>query len=66
MFISEPYAGNYYIAEPSRKGARKLLWSRMSVKLVEPDERIDVQDVPRRIRLQAYRKLYRTRAHHDQ
>ena len=50
MFISAPYEGNYYIAEPSRKGSAKLLWSMMPVESVAAAMRIVSRDVPYAIR----------------
>lgn len=61
MFISEPHKGDYYIAEPSRKGTRKVRWSRMPVETAAPDIRIDPSDVPYSIKRQAYRIFYRNR-----
>ena len=59
IFISEPYQGTVYIAEPSRRGSRKLLWSSMPITPIEADVRIDANTVPMRIRRQAYRRIYR-------
>lgn len=61
MFISAPHHGNYFIAEPSRKGGRRLLWSKMPVAPVAPDERISANDVPYAIKRQAYRNFYQRR-----
>ena len=49
-FISQPLDGKIYIAEPSRKGSQKLLWS-----VIEPHK------VPLMIRRQAYRRFYNIR-----
>ena len=61
MFISEPFNGNYYIAELSRKGCLRLMWSMMPVEPVAADSRVAPCDVPRHIRRQAYRKFERLR-----
>jgi hypothetical protein len=61
MFISEPYQGFYYIAEPSRKGVPRYLWSIMPVEPTAADSRIDASLVPYRIRKQAYTKFYNER-----
>lgn len=60
IFISEPVRGQIYIAETSRKGARRLLWSVMPQK-DGPDVRIDPTQVPIAVRRQAYRKQYKLR-----
>lgn len=57
MFISRSHDGNYYIAERSRRGYHRLLWSVVAVDpntLVLP---VEARDVPYRIRRQAYRVL---------
>jgi hypothetical protein len=61
LFISEPYQGFYYIAEPSRKGVPRYLWSIMPVEPTAADSRIDASRVPYRIRKQAYTKFYNER-----
>ena len=55
MFISDPHDGQYFIAERSRRGAAKLIWSVMPVAPAAADTRIEPRAVPRRIRRQAYR-----------
>jgi hypothetical protein len=55
MFISEPHEGQIYIAERSRKGSSKFLWSVMPVEPVAADVRIEARDVPRQIRRRAYK-----------
>jgi hypothetical protein len=54
MFISEPHAGQIYIAERSRRG-RKLKWSVMPVAPVAPDVRIEPVDVPFQVKRRAYK-----------
>jgi hypothetical protein len=57
IFISKPHAGQIYIAERSRRGSRRLLWSVMPHAPVAADVRIKVQAVPLKIRRQGYRVL---------
>jgi hypothetical protein len=57
IFISAPHAGDVYVAERSRKGSRKLLWSIMPAAPIAPDMRIAACAVPIGIRRQAYRHL---------
>ena len=59
IYISEPHGGQYYIAERSRRGSLKLLWSSMPVEPTAADRRIEARLVPYRIRRQAYRRLNR-------
>jgi hypothetical protein len=62
-FISEPVAGRIYIAEHSRKGSRKLLWSVMPEIVPDNDRasgadvRTEARLVPLKVRRQAYRAL---------
>lgn len=58
MFISKPTGGQIFIAERSRKGSAKLLWSMMPVAPVEADCRVEASRVPRRIRKQAYNQFW--------
>jgi len=53
IFISAPHNGTIFIAERSRKGSRKLLWSTHG-------QRIEANTVPYQIRRQAYRHLAKT------
>jgi len=62
IFISPPCNGQVYVAERSRKFARRLLWSVMPFKPVAPDTRIDAALVPLVIRRAAYRALTDTRS----
>lgn len=55
MFISEPHEGQIYIAEPSRRGSNKLIWSVMPVEPVTADARIEASAVPVRVRRRAYK-----------
>jgi len=57
IFISTPHDGLIYIAERSRKGSQKFLWSAMPEAPIGADVRIDASTVPRGIRRQAYRWL---------
>jgi hypothetical protein len=55
MFIIN---GRYFIAERSRKGYRRFLWSMMPVVAPTSGEiRIEPKQVPRLIRRKAYRDL---------
>lgn len=54
MFI-RIHENRIFIAEPSRKGSKKLLWSVMPRTPSGTDVRVDAADVPKRIRRQAYR-----------
>ena len=56
IFISHPYAGRIFVAERSRKGSRKLLWSVM-LEHHGADVRCLPNDVPRTIRRAGYRFL---------
>ena len=56
-YISEPVKGLIYIAEPSRKGTKRLLWSVMPEK-GNADIRIELTEVPYAIKRQAYRRRY--------
>jgi len=56
IFISRPTEGQIFVAERSRKGSVKLLWSVMPG-LGGADIRIDAAEVPYHIRRQAYRWL---------
>jgi hypothetical protein len=55
MFISEPHEGQIYIAERSRRGSKKLIWSVMPVAPVAADVRIEPRAVPAPVRRQAYK-----------
>lgn len=55
MFISEPHAGHIFIAERSRRGSKKLLWSVMPVAPVAADVRIEPRAVPAPLRRRAYK-----------
>jgi hypothetical protein len=57
IFISAPHARQIFVAERSRKGSSKFLWSVMPELPTAPDIRIDAHRVPRTIRRQAYRVL---------
>lgn len=57
--MSAAHQGQIYIAEFSRRGSRKLLWSVMPKAPPAADVRIDAARVPLRIRRQAYRVLAR-------
>jgi hypothetical protein len=57
LFISAPFNAQIFIAERSRKGSRKLLWSIMPEAPVAADVRIEACAVPLAIRRQAYRHL---------
>jgi hypothetical protein len=57
LFISAPIDGRIYVAERSRKGSVKLLWSIMPHAPVAPDVRVEANEVPMAIRRQAYRAL---------
>jgi len=56
IFISDPHGGLIYVAERSRKGSQKFLWSAMP-EHDGADVRIEAGTVPRGIRRQAYRWL---------
>ena len=45
-FISQPLDGKIYIAEPSRKGSQKLLWSVMPKKVIRATQRQVGASVP--------------------
>ena len=66
-FISQPLDGKIYIAEPSRKGSQKLLWSVMPEKgdpsnpEASGGKRTEPHKVPLMIRRQAYRQFYNIR-----
>jgi hypothetical protein len=66
-FISQPLDGKIYIAEPSRKGSQKLLWSVMPEKgdpsnpEASGGKRTERHKVPLMIRRQAYRRFYNIR-----
>ena len=57
IYISRPCDASIYVAERSRKGSRRLLWSVMPERSIIPERRIDASQVPTRIRRQAYRIL---------
>jgi hypothetical protein len=57
MFISEPRNGLIYIAEHSRRGSQKLLWSIMPWEPISADVRIEARALPYDIRRKAYRVL---------
>lgn len=57
IYISQPRNGLIYIAERSRKGLQKLLWSAMPMALNMADSPINANLVPYAIRRQAYRHL---------
>jgi hypothetical protein len=59
VFISKPVDGHIYIAERSRKGSRRLLWSAMPVAPIAGNVRIEARDVPHIIRRAAYRLFER-------
>jgi hypothetical protein len=63
MFISKPHAGMIYVAVRSRKNARrKLLWSVLPWRDTNvADVRIEVDEVPKGIRRQAYKTFERQR-----
>jgi|KBSMisStandDraft_5_1062788.scaffolds.fasta_scaffold4734063_1 hypothetical protein len=66
-FISQPLDGKIYIAEPSRKGSQKLLWSVVpengdpSNPEASAGKRTEPHKVPLMIRRQAYRRFYNIR-----
>ena len=66
-FISQALDGKIYIAEPSRKGSQKLLWSVMpeqgdpSNPEASGGKRTEPHKVPLMIRRQAYRRFYNIR-----
>jgi hypothetical protein len=64
LFISEPYGDFWYIAERSRVGGKKFIWSIMPVKPTSADIRIAASKVPRHIRYEAYKFLAK-RVEHD-
>lgn len=55
-YISPAIRGKIYIAEPSRKGSRRLLWSVMS-ETHSADMRTESNKVPLVLRRQAYRRF---------
>jgi hypothetical protein len=57
MFISAPVNGRAYVAERSRKGTKKSLWSVMPMEPTSGGIRIEAREVPRLIRRKAYRPL---------
>lgn len=60
IYISQPHQGSIYIAESSRRGSRKLLWSVMP-EVAGADIRCEARHVPLALRRQAYRKAYAER-----
>ena len=66
-FISQPLDGKIYIAEPSRKGSQKLLWSVVpengdpSNPEASAGNRTEPHKVPLMIRRQAYRQFFNIR-----
>lgn len=63
MFISKPIDGMVYLAERSRKGSKKLMWSVMPVEPIAADVRIDAGEVPRLIRRKAYHLFEKDQNH---
>jgi len=57
LYISQPLGGRIFVAERSRKGSTKLLWSVMPQGSFATDVRIEARAVPYHIRRQAYRWL---------
>jgi hypothetical protein len=57
IFISAPHNGQVYVAERSRKGYSKLLWSVLPKAPTGDDVPIEARLVPFAIRRQAYRYL---------
>jgi hypothetical protein len=57
VFISQPHQGLVYIAERSRYGYRKLLWSVMTAMPLSLDTVIEASLVPVKVRRAAYRKI---------
>jgi hypothetical protein len=53
MFISKRLGNTIYIAEKSKKGDRRLLWSMVCAHSLETT-RVEVTQVPNQIREQAY------------
>jgi hypothetical protein len=60
MFISKPSNGLFFIAELSRFGSQKLLWSIVPVQEM-PTTRIEARSVPLTVRRAAYRLFSRDR-----
>jgi len=58
IFISDPHDGMIYVAERSRRGSKKLLWSSMpQAPIAAAARRVDPAHVPYHIRRAAYRWL---------
>jgi hypothetical protein len=57
IFTSAPHNGRVYVAERSRKGYSKLLWSVLPKAPTGGDVPIEARLVPFAIRRQAYRYL---------
>ena len=57
LYISRPHDGLVYVAQRSRNGSQRLLWSVIPREPFGPELRADAADVPREIRRQAYRHL---------
>jgi hypothetical protein len=60
MFI-RAHGDRIYVAEPSRKGSRKLIWSVMPRAPVAADVRIEPRRVPLKVRRAAYGLFERDR-----
>jgi hypothetical protein len=55
MFISRPIAGRIFVAVPSPKGHKRLIWSFVPSDLRTREIRIEAKRVPKSIRRTAYR-----------
>ena len=54
MFVSLPTEGRIYVARQSRKSA-KFVWTTVPVEPTTNETRIDATEVPREIRVKAYK-----------
>lgn len=63
MFISPLVNGHYYLAERSRRGP-KFIWVRLAHDATDSGERVDATEVPRVIRVKAYKLFEKDRLQH--
>jgi hypothetical protein len=57
IFISAPLGGMIFVAERSRRGSGRFLWSMLPAEPIAGDSRINARQVPRAVRRAAYRHL---------
>jgi hypothetical protein len=57
IYISPVHDGMVFVAERSRRGSGRFLWSTLPVAPTAGDSRINARQVPRAVRRAAYRHL---------